>query len=52
MKNKNNIIKNSRDIRQDSTSIFPVSWSENNKTKEEEFNTDKMEYLLSLPAYK
>lgn len=48
MKNKNNIMKNSRDRRQDSTSIFPVSWSENDKTKEVEFTTEKMKYFLCL----
>lgn len=51
MKNKNNTMKNSRDIRQDRASIFPVSWNENDKIKEVEFNTEKMKYLLSLPAY-
>lgn len=45
-------MKNSRDKRQDSTSIFPVLWSENDKTKEVEFSTEKIKYWLFLPGYK
>lgn len=41
-------MKNSPDIRQDSTFIFPVSWSENDKTKKVEFSTEKMKYFLYL----
>lgn len=45
-------MKNSRDIRQDNASISLLHKVRMVKTKEVEFSTERVEYLLSLPACK